>query len=242
MYLLSLAGWETVGVMSEGTVDNISSGINMVWHGRLVHWSIPWNVSWLSQSVSVTILMVLVEYWLLLFSPLEMSTWKRWVSSRDTTELHPEQVWVVIECSVSPMMTCKTKTIALDTSSSGTQNVSYVEVCDGTSRIEALDWQFSDHEHSNSQSKPHFIGEPILVKGGSLTRSDENFIVFISWEPWPQDIKFFFGLWGPRRSPFFDFVRRDTETNQIVVLDVLWNLVVHHSSLSIIIGVLIHNC
>ena len=70
LFSLELGGG--IAVSLEGTVDDIGSSVHEIWHNWLILRSIPRNVSWLSDSVSVTGLVVLMEYWLLSGSPLSV--------------------------------------------------------------------------------------------------------------------------------------------------------------------------
>jgi len=78
--LESLKSSGGVAVSLEGTVSNIGSLIDEVWHDWLILRTIPRNISWLSCSVSVTSFMVLMENWSLSDSPLVVSIWYWWVS------------------------------------------------------------------------------------------------------------------------------------------------------------------
>ena len=93
-----------VRVSLERTVDYIGSLVDQVWHHWLAHRSIPWNVSWLSHSVSVYSTMVLVEHWSLSSAPLSVSVWNRWVAWQNTANIPPEQVWIVKESSLVESM------------------------------------------------------------------------------------------------------------------------------------------
>ena len=91
----SLKSWGRVGVSLEGTVDDIGSLIDEIWHNWLIHRSIPWNISGLSQSISVTDLVVLMEDWHLSCSPFSMGIWDWRVLWQNSCPIPPKEVWEV---------------------------------------------------------------------------------------------------------------------------------------------------
>merc|ERR1719498_673972 len=96
--------WGGRAVSLEGSVDNIGSHIVKVWHDWLVLRSVPRNVSWLSHSVSIASLMVLMEDWSLSSSPLSVGIWHRWVLWENSGQVQPEDIWVVKESSGVELM------------------------------------------------------------------------------------------------------------------------------------------
>jgi hypothetical protein len=69
--------------------------------------------------------------------------------------------------------------------------------------------------------------------------SDDDVVGLALWEPRRKNIEIFLSFWCPCWKPFFDFVGGQTETDEVVVLHVIGHLVVHHSSLLIVEGVLL---
>ena len=95
MIFCSLECWNSVTVSLEGTVDNICADIVQVWHDWLVLTSIPRDISWLSESVSISGSMVLMVDWSLSCSPFSVSIWKRWVLWKNSGAGPVDQVWIV---------------------------------------------------------------------------------------------------------------------------------------------------
>ena len=93
-----------VAVSLEGSVNNIGTGIDEIWHNWLILRSIPRNVSWLSLPVSVTGLVVLMEDWSLSGSPFSMGIWHWWVLWENSNHVPPEEIWVVEEGSGVELM------------------------------------------------------------------------------------------------------------------------------------------
>ena len=145
--LCSFKLWSRVAVSLESTVDNIGSLIHKIWHNWLVHRSIPWYVSWLSHSVSVTGLVVLMEYWSLSGSPFLVVIWNWRVSWQNSSQIPPEQVWVVQESSgiefliVEYNWSSESKT---STKSLGDEIVD-VEISQPASNIEVFNWELSNN-------------------------------------------------------------------------------------------------
>ena len=85
----------SVDVSFECSIDYVSSNVNHVWHDRLVLRTIPRDVSGLSHSISVGILVVLMEDWSLSGSPLSVGIRDGWVSWNHSGHVPIEEVWVV---------------------------------------------------------------------------------------------------------------------------------------------------
>lgn len=84
-----------VAVALEGTVDNIGAVIVHVWHNWLIHAAVPRYVSWLSESVSVYILVSHVENWVLSCSPFTMSIRNRRILRKNSSYVPIKQIWVI---------------------------------------------------------------------------------------------------------------------------------------------------
>ena len=100
----SLEWGSGVAVSLEGTVDDISTSIDEIRHDWLILRAVPWNISWLSNSVSVTGLVVLMEDWSLSGSPLSVSIWNWWVLWENSSQVPPEEVWIVHQGSSVELM------------------------------------------------------------------------------------------------------------------------------------------
>ncbi len=96
---------DCVDVSLEGTIDDFCAVVGHVRHDRLVHASIPLNVSWLSVSVSVGGSVVLMVDGGLSCSPFSVSVRERRVLGENSCNVPVEEVWVVdkslgVECIV----------------------------------------------------------------------------------------------------------------------------------------------
>ena len=111
-----------------------------IWHDWLVLRSIPRNVSWLSDPVSVTGLVVLMEDWGLSCSPFSVSIWHRWVLWKNSGNVPPEQVWVVQESSIMELVVIEDDwSLVSKTSSKSLRNEeSHIGVGQPASDIEVL--------------------------------------------------------------------------------------------------------
>ena len=143
----SLKLWSRVAVSLEGTVDDIGSLVHEVWHDWLVHGSIPWDVSWLSHSVSVTGLVVLMEYWSLSSSPFLVVIWNWRVSWQHSSQIPPEQVWVVQQCSRIEFLIVEYNWSSESKTSSESlgDEIVDVEIGQPASNIEVLNWELSNN-------------------------------------------------------------------------------------------------
>ena len=68
-----------------GSIDHIGSNVDHVWHNRLIHRTIPLYISRLSLSVSISILMILMEDGGLSGSPFSVSIGYVGVSGENPT-------------------------------------------------------------------------------------------------------------------------------------------------------------
>jgi len=137
---LELRSW--VAVSLECSIYHIRANIDHVWHDWLVHRTIPRNISWLSVSVPIGILVVLMEDWGLSCSPFSVGIWKRRVSWQNSCQVPVEQVWVVDHClRVDWLIVKDYRSCELESSSESLDNEEqYPEVSQPASDIEVLDW------------------------------------------------------------------------------------------------------
>mgnify|MGYP000023275364 FL=1 len=181
----SLEWGSGVAVSLEGTVDNICSGIDKIWHDWLILRTVPWNISWLSNSVSVTGLVVLMEYWGLSSSPLSVGIWNWWVLWENSAEVPPEEIWVVHQSSsVELMVVHDNWSLVSETSSESLRNEEHqVEVRQPASDVEVLNWELSDSSQSNEDSKLTSGGVVGPVPVGLGDWSDNDVFSLALWEP-----------------------------------------------------------
>ena len=102
--MLSLEWGSRVAVSLEGTIDDIRASVHKIWHNWLILRAVPWHVSWLSDSVSVASLVVLMEDWGLSGSPLSVSIWNWWVLWENSSNVPPEEIWVIHQSSSVELM------------------------------------------------------------------------------------------------------------------------------------------
>lgn len=146
--------WDGVDVSLEGTVDNIGSHIDHVWHDWLVHRTIPRNVSWLSVSVSISGSVILMVDWGLSSSPFSVSIWARWVSWENLGQVPVEQVWIVHErLGVESVVVHHDWSSPSQTSAHTSGNeVNDPGISQPASDVEVLNWQFSNEEETKETS------------------------------------------------------------------------------------------
>ena len=89
-----------VAVSLEGSVDDIGTLVDEVWHDWLTHGTIPVDISRSSHSVSVDDLVVLMMHWSLSSHPLSVGIWGWWVPWKDTAHVPPVEIWVVQHSSL----------------------------------------------------------------------------------------------------------------------------------------------
>lgn len=236
----SLECWGGVAVSLEGSVDDIGSLVDEIRHHWLVHGAVPWDISWLPHSVSVAHLVVLVEDWLLPGHPLSMGIGNWRVPRENSADVPPVEVWVVQESPfVESVVVENDWSLVTETSADALRHEEQ-EICvgDPASNIETLNWKFPDHGQTQQASNlgSGRVVSPVPV--GGLSWSCDDIIHFASWEPRLEDVEVLLGLWSPLWDPFLDFVAGQTEANKLIILNVIGDLIVHNSSLSIIVGIL----
>lgn len=230
-----------VGVPLEGSVDDIGTLVDEVGHDWLVHGTVPWDISRLSSSVSVAYLVVLMEDWLLPGHPLSVSIWNWWVPWQHSADVPPVEIWVVQESSLVESVVVEYDWSLVTQTSADTLGHEEQEVCVGNpaSDIEVLNWEFPDDSEAKEASYLSSSSVVSPVPGGVLGWSSDDIIHLTSWEPGLEDIKVLLGLRSPFWKPLLSLVSRQTEANKLVVLNVVSDLIVDDSSLSIIESVLL---
>lgn len=234
---------DRVAVSLESTIDDIGSSVHEVWHDWLVLGTVPRHISWLSESVPIAGPMVLMEHWVLPNSPLEVSVGHRRVLRENSSEVPPKEVWVVVQSSLVDVVVVHGDWPLEPESSSNAVTHEEVQVSpsDPASHIEVLNWKLSDGSKSEQDSDLTSGGIVGPVEVRLAGWSGDEVVHLVSWEPRREDVELLLSLWSPSWKPLLNLVSRNTETDEVVVLDVVSDLVVHHSSLSIIISVLQSN-
>lgn len=117
--------------------------------------SIPRKVSWLSESVSVCVSVVLMVDRSLSCSPFKMGVGHSWVSGQHSGDVPIEQVWVVHQgLCVKSMVVQGDGSGSSESSSEPSDNkVNNPEVCEPASGIEALNGELSNDEESECASE-----------------------------------------------------------------------------------------
>ena len=113
----------------------------------LVLRSIPWNVSRLSQPVSVASLVVLMEDWSLSSAPFAVSVGDGWVLWQHPSNIPPKQIWIVHQGSRVELMVVHYQRSLVSQTSSKTfgDKEDEPEVGEAGSNIEVFNWQLSNH-------------------------------------------------------------------------------------------------
>lgn len=68
-----------------------------VWHRWLVHGTVPADEAWSSVPVSVHVLVILMEHWVLSSLPLAVRVWHWWALWKHAADVPVEEVWVVAQ-------------------------------------------------------------------------------------------------------------------------------------------------
>ena len=144
----------SVAVALEGAIDDIGAVVVHERHHRLVHGTVPLHVAWVSVSVSVAVLVVLMEHRLLTSHPLAVSIGNRRVSGQNTGDVPVEQLGVVHKgFSVEGMVVEKDWPVE----SQAATDTSHAEVHDPgvgqtATHVEASNRQFTDSEETQCEA------------------------------------------------------------------------------------------
>lgn len=168
----------------ECSIVHLGAGVVQEWHHWLVHGTVPLDVSWSSVSVSVHILVVLMEDWLLPGSPLTVGIWDWWVLWKNTGESPVQQVWVVLQGLEMPWMVVENNWAVLEKTTATTSDavVDNPDVGESASCIEVLDWEFTDGSESKEKSQLGVGGVGCEVEAGLMHWSGDM-SGLVSWEP-----------------------------------------------------------
>lgn len=241
--LCSLEGGSRVAVALEGTVNDVGASVDEVRHDGLILRAIPRHVARLSHAVSVASLMVLMEDRSLSGSPLAVSIGHRRVSGENARNVPPEEVRVVQQSShVEARVVGDHGSLVSETTADAVgHKEGHPQVGEDATSVEVLDGELTDDSETEEASELGASSIVGPVEVGLLDGTNDHLLGSAAVEPRSEHIKVLFGLISPGGRPLLDLVRRQTEANKLAVLSVISDLVVHHSSLSIIVGVL-HDC
>ena len=223
----------------EGSVGHLGTMVVHEGHHRLVHGTIPLDVAWLSESVPVGVLVVLMVDWVLASLPLTVSIRNGRVSWQDTSQVPVEQVRVVSQgLHVDGVVVHHDWTVVGETTGESTNDKpANVEVSDPASDVEVLDGEFTDDSETESNSQLSAGGVVSVIEVG-LESGACDFIHLSLREPALENIKVFLGLGGESGQLLDEFLLGKTETDKVTILDILGGLGIDLSSLEIIISIL----
>ena len=185
--------------------------------------------------------MILMIDWSLSHFPLEMHVWDWWVLWQESHQVEIEEVWVVQEDLGLMWLLVEEQRSGWEETSANTSNEEegVVHIEDNSSGVEALDWELSNSHKTEDESS---LGSVEVVEIGSGIRlegwSGKELLWLVSWEPRFNNLKIVSSLISPFWKPLLNLMGGETETDELTILNVLWHLVVDHSSLLIIVGVL----
>jgi len=173
-------------------------------------------------------------------SPLAVSIRNWRVLGKHAGDVPEEEVRVVSErLCVESMIVHDDRSVVLKTTSeTSNDEVGDPGIGDPASNVEVADGELTDDgksEEATELSARCVVG-PVEV--GSVNGAG-NFLHSSTGEPASEDIEVLLGLGGPLRELLSKDVLGHTETDKIVVLNVVGSLGVNCSSNSIIVGVLI---
>ena len=238
--MLSLERSGRVAVPLEGTVDDIRALVDEVRHDGLRLGAVPGNVSGLSESVPVDSFVGLMVDGSLSSSPLSMGVRNWRVLGESSAEIPPEEIWVVQKSSEVELVVVgnQRSLVSETTAKTSVDEVKDPEVSEDASSVEGFDGELSDGHKTEKASNLGSGGVVGPVEVGSLGRSDNHLVSVGLGEPRLENIEVFLSLISPSWGPLFDLVGRNTKANQFFILPIVSDLIVKHSSLTIIIGVL----
>jgi len=95
-----------------------------------------------------------MENWSLSDSPFFMGIWDWWVLWKSSSQVPPQEIWVVLKSSLMEPMIVHYQWSSISQTSSETlrdEKVN-VEIGDTTSNVEILNWKFSNHQKTQHAS------------------------------------------------------------------------------------------
>lgn len=224
----------------ESTVGNIGTVIEHVGHDRLVHGTVPRNVSGFTESVSVNILVVLMVDRGLSGSPFAVCVGNWRVLGQDTADIPEEEVGVVDQgLGVHGVVVQADGSLLSESTTQSSNNEEHNPgVSDSASNMEIFDGELTNDSETEEDSQLSATAVVGPVEVGTVDGASD-FVHGSAGEPGLKDGEVFDGLIGPHGLGLLDNVIGHTETNELSILNVLRNLGVKTTSHSVIIGVLL---
>lgn len=211
-----------VDVTLEGTVVNIGAVVVKIRHHWLVHGTIPLDVTRLSHTVSVHILVILMVDWSLASSPLSVCIGHRGVLGQDTGHCPVEQIRVVDQrLGVEGVIIENERTVVTETTADTSDNeVANPTVSQPASHVEILDGELTNDgqtENDANLSSGRVVG-PVEVR--LISRSGDH-VKIILGEPALENIHIVESLGSPFELPFFKGVFGNTEAHKFTILNII---------------------
>jgi len=214
--------------------------IEHVGHRRLVHGTVPSDVSGFTESVSVHVLVVLMVDGSLSGSPLTVSIRNWGVLGQNAADIPEEEIGVVDKgLSVHGVVVHADRSLDRETTSeSSNDKEDNPGVSDSASNMEVLDRELTDNSKTEEDSKlsSSAVVGPVEVRS---VDGSGDFVHLSLGEPRVKDGKIMGSLIGPHEASLSNGMIGHTETDELTVLNVLGDLGVDSTSHSIIIGVLL---
>jgi len=214
--------------------------IEHVGHRRLVHGTVPSDVSGFTESVSVHVLVVLMVDGSLSGSPLSVCIGNWRVLGQDTADIPEEEIGVVDEGLGVHGIVVKTDGSLLgeSTAQSSDDEEHNPGVGDSASNMEVFDGELTDDGETEEDSELGATAVVGPVEVGTVDGSGD-LVHGSSREPRFKDVEVLDSFVGPDGLGLLDNVIGHTETDELSILNVLGNLGVKTTSHSVIIGVLL---
>ena len=237
---ISLELGNRVAVSLESTIENIGTVIVHEWDSWLVHGTVPLHVARASVTVSVNVLVRKMEHRVLASPPLTVCIRNWGVLGQDTSNVPVEQVRVVSKrLGIESIVVHHDGTVVTKTlTESSNYEVGDPEVSKTNTHVEALDWELTNNSETKEATNLGAGGviSPVEIR---FVDGSGDFFHLAAGEPASEDGELTLGLRSPGGHDFLEVVFGHTETDQVVVLDVLGLLRVDLSTLHIVVGVLL---
>ena len=155
-----------------------------VWHRWLVHGTVPADESWSSVPVSVYVLVILMEHWVLASLPLTVRVRHWWALWKNAADVPVEKIWIVAQClHVKRVVVHNNRSIRLQTTANTSNHeVHDVEVSDPATGVKILDWKLTNcpQTESNSHLSTRCVVSVIEIRSIHWSR---HFFHLSLWEP-----------------------------------------------------------
>jgi len=162
-----------VAVALECAIDHIGAMVVHVWHDRLVHGTIPLHVAWVSVSVPVAVLVVLMEHRLLTSLPLAVSIRNRWVGRQHASDVPVEQLRVVGErLRVESVVVQEDRSVPAETTADTSHDeVHNPNIGQTAANVEVSDGQFTDSQKTKKAAQLSARGVVGLIEVRAIDRA-----------------------------------------------------------------------